>query len=296
MKTAYILASYRTAGCRANKGKFKDMRPDDLAAAALSGLVERTGIDAARIDDVLLGCAFPEGEQGMNVARIAALKAGIPCQVPAQTINRFCSSGLQAIALAAERIMAGFADCIVAGGVESMTVVPMGGNKYSANPGLVNEWPEAYASMGITAELVADQYGIERQAQDVFAAKLAISGAVFQCTGQYQPVSFTLNNTVAAFMKHKDASKLLAAGPLTPDEREVIAQLVYAGVVIGLRRDDQVFVPHLRNTRKTPNEDVLRHFRRSPCGRGHLGQTDFLLLAHGVIPSSAAVRGRDLKV
>ena len=185
MKTAYILASYRTAGCRANKGKFKDMRPDDLAAAALSGLVERTGIDAARIDDVLLGCAFPEGEQGMNVARIAALKAGLPYQVPAQTINRFCSSGLQAIALAAERIMAGFADCIVAGGVESMTTVPMGGNKYSANPGLVSEWPEAYASMGITAELVADQYGIERQAQDVFAASSHVKAAAAIEAGRF---------------------------------------------------------------------------------------------------------------
>ena len=185
MKTAYILASYRTAGCRANKGKFKDMRPDDLAAAALSGLVERTGIDAARIDDILLGCAFPEGEQGMNVARIAALKAGLPYQVPAQTINRFCSSGLQAIALAAERIMAGFADCIVAGGVESMTTVPMGGNKYSANPGLVSEWPEAYASMGITAELVADQYGIERQAQDVFAASSHVKAAAAIEAGRF---------------------------------------------------------------------------------------------------------------
>jgi acetyl-CoA acyltransferase len=185
MKTAYILASYRTAGCRANKGRFKDMRPDDLAAAALSGVVERSGIDAARIDDILLGCAFPEGEQGMNVARIAALKAGLPYQVPAQTINRFCSSGLQAIALAAERIMAGFADCIVAGGVESMTTVPMGGNKYSANPGLVSEWPEAYASMGITAELVADQYGIERQAQDVFAASSHVKAAAAIKAGRF---------------------------------------------------------------------------------------------------------------
>ena len=173
MKTAYILASYRTPGCRAKKGKFKDMRPDDLAAAALSGLVERTGIDATRIDDILLGCAFPEGEQGMNVARIAALKAGIPYQVPAQTINRFCSSGLQAIALAAERIMAGFADCIIAGGVESMTTVPMGGNKYSANPGLVADWPESFAAMGITAELVADQYGIDRNAQDTVGKHLS---------------------------------------------------------------------------------------------------------------------------
>lgn len=170
MKTAYILASFRTPGCRANKGKFKDMRPDDLAAAAIKGLVERTGVDTTRIDDILLGCAFPEGEQGMNVARVAALAAGIPYQVPAQTINRFCSSGLQSIALAAERIMAGFADCIIAGGVESMTVVPMGGNKFSANPGLLAEWPEAFASMGITAELVADQYCIDRQAQDLFAA------------------------------------------------------------------------------------------------------------------------------
>lgn len=169
MKTAYILASYRTPGCRAKKGKFKDMRPDDLAAAVLAGLVEFVGLDAKEIDDVLLGCAFPEGEQGMNVARIAALKAGIPYQVPAQTINRFCSSGLQSIALAAERIMAGFADCIVAGGVESMTTVPMAGNKFSANPTLVAEWPETFSAMGITAELVAEQYDVDRQAQDQFA-------------------------------------------------------------------------------------------------------------------------------
>ena len=171
MKTAYILAAYRTPGCRAKKGKLKDVRPDDLAATALAGLVERTKIDPLRIDDVLLGCAFPEGEQGMNVARIASLKAGIPYQVPAMTINRFCSSGLQSIALAAERIMAGFANCIIAGGTESMSMVPMAGNKYSANPGLAAEWPEAFASMGITAELVADKYQVSRQDQDAFAVE-----------------------------------------------------------------------------------------------------------------------------
>lgn len=169
MKTAYILASYRTPGCRANKGKLKDMRPDDLAAAAISGLVKRTGIDPAAVEDVYLGCSFPEGEQGMNVGRIAAMKAGLPVEVPGQTINRFCSSGLQTIATAAERIMLGFADCIVAGGVESMSSVPMGGLKYSANPGMVAQWPEAYSSMGITAELVAEQYGIDRLAMDTFA-------------------------------------------------------------------------------------------------------------------------------
>jgi len=169
-RTAYILAAYRTPGCRAHKGKFKDMRPDDLAAAAIAGLVERTGVDPQRIEDVILGCAFPEGEQGMNVARVAALRAGLPYQTSAMTINRFCSSGLQSIALAAERIMAGFGDCIVAGGTESMTCVPMGGNKYSANPTLVRDWPESFTSMGVTAERVADKYGIGREDQDAFAA------------------------------------------------------------------------------------------------------------------------------
>lgn len=171
MRQAYILAAYRTAGCRAKKGKFKDMRPDDLAAAAIKGAVERAGVDPAMIDDVIIGCAFPEGEQGMNMARVAAMRAGLPVEVPAQTVNRFCSSGLQTIATAAERIIAGGADCIVAGGAESMTMVPMGGNKYSANPGLVADWPESFASMGITAELVAEKYGITREAQDEFAAE-----------------------------------------------------------------------------------------------------------------------------
>jgi len=169
MNTAYILAAYRTPGCRAKKGKFKDTRPDDLGAAAIRGLVERTGVDPQRIEDVILGCAFPEGEQGMNFAKVAGSRAGLPYQVPGVTVNRFCSSGLQSISMAAERIMAGFADCIVAGGAESMSMIPMGGGKYSANPGLVGDWPESYASMGITAELVANKYGISRDAQDAFA-------------------------------------------------------------------------------------------------------------------------------
>ncbi len=170
MKKAYILASYRTPGCRASKGKFKETRPDDLAALAIKGLLERTGIDPGKVNDVYLGCSFPEAEQGMNVGRVAALKAGLPVEVPGQTINRFCSSGLQSIATAAERIMAGFDDCIIAGGVESMTSVPLGGLKYSANPGLMVDWPEAFSSMGITAELVAEQYNISREEMDVFAA------------------------------------------------------------------------------------------------------------------------------
>jgi len=207
MKQAYILASYRTPGCRAKKGKFKDMRPDDLAAAALAGLLERTGIDPATIEDVILGCAFPEGEQGMNFARVAALKAGIPYQVPAQTVNRFCSSGLQTIALAAERIMAGFADCIVAGGAESMTIVPMGGNKYSANPALVADWPESFASMGVTAELVAEKYSIERAAQDQFAVASHQKAAAAIAAGRFGAEIIPVEIEHTSIVKGKAQSK-----------------------------------------------------------------------------------------
>ena len=185
MRSAYIVAAYRTPGCKAHKGKFRQMRPDDLAAAAIAGLLQRTGIDPASLDDVILGCAFPEAEQGMNVARIAALKAGVPVQVPAQTVNRFCSSGLQSIASAAERILTGAAEAIVAGGTESMTLVPMGGGKYAANPALAGEWPEVYASMGITAELVAKRYRIERAAADAFAAASHRKAAAAIAAGRF---------------------------------------------------------------------------------------------------------------
>lgn len=161
------------------------MRPDDLAATVIRAIVDQTAIDPAGIDDVILGCAFPEGEQGMNVGRVAAMKAGLPYQVPGQTINRFCSSGLQSIAMAAERILCGFADCILAGGVESMSAVPLGGLKYSANPGLMTEWPEAYASMGITAETVAKRYGISRDRMDIFAVASHQKAAAAQKQGTF---------------------------------------------------------------------------------------------------------------
>ena len=186
MRPAYILASYRTPGCRANKGKFKNMRPDDLAAVAIKGLVERTGVDPLTIEDVYFGCSFPEAEQGMNVGRIAALRAGLPIEVPGETINRFCSSGLQSIAHAAERIMAGFADCIIAGGAESMTSVPMGGNKYSANPGLMAMAGENYSNMGITAELVAEKYNVTRQMMDEFAVKSHAKAAAAIASGRFR--------------------------------------------------------------------------------------------------------------
>lgn len=209
MNTAYILASYRTPGCRANKGKFKDMRPDDLAATAISGLLERTGIEPQSVDDVYLGCAFPEAEQGMNVGRIAAMKAGLPVEVPGQTINRFCSSGLQSIASAAERVMLGMADCIIAGGVESMSCVPLGGLKYSANPALVEDWPQAYSSMGITAELVAEKYGIDRAAMDQFAVQSHAKAAAAIEQGRFadEIIGVTVEKTSLAKTKISRSSE-----------------------------------------------------------------------------------------
>jgi acetyl-CoA acyltransferase len=170
MAKAYIISAVRTAVGRAYRGSLKDTRPDDLGTIAVRGAIERiANLDPKQVDDVILGCAMPEGEQGMNVARICALKAGLPDSVPGMTINRFCSSGLQSIALAAERIMAGAADVIVAGGTESMTMVPMGGNKPSFNPDIVEERPEVFMPMGLTAEQVAGKYKVTRDDQDVFA-------------------------------------------------------------------------------------------------------------------------------
>jgi acetyl-CoA acyltransferase len=203
MRNAYILAAYRTPGCKAKKGKLKDVRPDDLAAAAIKGLLDRTGIDPHDVEDVIIGCAFPEGEQGMNVARVAAMKAGLPVEVPAQTVNRFCSSGLQTIATAAERIMAGFADCIIAGGAESMTMIPMGGSKYSANPALVADWPESYASMGITAELVADKYAISRAEQDAFAAASHAKAAAAIAAGRFRDEIIPVEVEICTLVNNK---------------------------------------------------------------------------------------------
>ena len=134
MNSAYILKSFRTPGGKAPRGNLHTVRPDDLAATVIRALIEQTGIDPGQVDDIILGCAFPEGEQGMNVARVAAMRAGIPVAVPAMTINRFCSSGLQAIALAADKIRLGEANCIIAGGTESMSMVPMGRQQVQRQP------------------------------------------------------------------------------------------------------------------------------------------------------------------
>ena len=171
MPEAVIVSAIRTPVGRAYKGSLRATRPDDLAALAIKEALARVpGLDAKEIDDVILGCAMPEGEQGMNVARIAALRAGLPVETSAMTINRFCSSGLQAIALAAERIRSGSAQVIVAGGTESMSMVPMGGNKISPNPWLVDNYPDAYINMGLGTENIARKFGITREQADQFAA------------------------------------------------------------------------------------------------------------------------------
>ena len=186
MNTAYILTSYRTPGCKSYNGKFKNLRPDDLAAQTIKGIVEQSGIDPATIDDLYLGCSFPEAEQGLNLGRLAVMKAGLPVDVPGLVVNRFCSSGLQTISMAAERVMAGAADCILAGGVESMTYVPMGGQKYAPNPGLVSDWPESYAAMGITAEIVADKFAITREMMDEFAVDSHRKAAAAVASGKFE--------------------------------------------------------------------------------------------------------------
>ena len=170
MKEAVIASSVRTAVGKAYKGTLHATRPDDLAAIAINGAIARVpGLDPKEIEDVVLGCAMPEAEQGMNMARIASLRAGLPVECSAITINRFCSSGLQAIAMAAERVMLGDAEVVVAGGAESMSMVPMGGNKTSPNPWLMDNYPDAYLGMGLTAENLVRKYGITREKADEFS-------------------------------------------------------------------------------------------------------------------------------
>jgi acetyl-CoA acyltransferase len=170
MKDAVIVSATRTAVGKAPNGTLKVVRPDEMAATVIGEALRRApGVDAADVDDVILGCAMPEGEQGLNVARIASLRAGVPVTASAVTVNRFCSSGLQAIAYGAERIMLGHAEVVIAGGTESMSMVPMGGNKVAPNPRLVTDYPDVYLSTGLVAENHARESGISREAQDAFA-------------------------------------------------------------------------------------------------------------------------------
>jgi len=170
MQDAVIVSAVRTAVGKAPRGRLSQVRPDEMGAVVIAEALRRAGgLDPALVDDVILGCAMPEAEQGLNVARIASLRAGVPVEASAVTVNRFCSSGLQAIAYGAERIMLGHTQAVVAGGTESMSLVPMGGNKVSPNPALVDSYPDVYLTTGLVAENHAHASGISREAQDAFA-------------------------------------------------------------------------------------------------------------------------------
>ena len=186
MTSAVIVSAARTAVGKAPRGTLRTTRPEEMAAATVRAVLERApAVDAADIDDVILGCAMPEAEQGMNVARIASLRAGLPVEVPAQTVNRFCSSGLQTIALAAQQIMSGMGEAVIAGGVETMSQVPMSSNKFMANPTLAKEHPGVYIGMGQTAENLARQYEVTREEQDAFALRSHQRAAAAQDAGKF---------------------------------------------------------------------------------------------------------------
>ena len=231
MRNAVIVSTVRTAVGKAPKGALRATRPDDLAALAIQGALDRVPtLDRKEIEDVIIGCAMPEAEQGMNVARIASLRAGIPIEAGAMTVNRFCASGLQAIALAAERIAGGGADVIVAGGTESMSLIPMGGNKVSINPWIEQHYPDSYLSMGLTAERVARHYGITREESDRFAYASHQKALAAQAAGRFEseivpvPVTFAHPNG-GVKLKKTEVRFQADEGPRADTSLEALAKL-----------------------------------------------------------------------
>ncbi len=197
MEQAYIVSAARTAIGKALKGSLRTTRPDDLAAAAIKAAIAKLpGLDLKTIDDVIIGCAMPEASQGLNMGRIAAVRAGLPYDVPGITVNRFCSSGLQTIAMAAQAIMSGMGDVIIAGGAESMSMVSMSGNFFSPNPDLVDTNPEVYMPMGLTAEQVAKEYNISREDQDAFAARSHKNAAAAIDAGRFKDEIVPINVSI----------------------------------------------------------------------------------------------------
>src|SRR5580704_16357740 len=231
MKDVIIASAVRTAVGKAPRGTLRTTRPDDLAAVAINGALARVPqLDRSEIEDVILGCAMPEAEQGMNVARVASFRAGLPVTASAMTINRYCASGLQSIALAADRIRGGSADAIVAGGTESMSYVPFGGNKISVNPWLVDNYPGSYMSMGLTAERVAKHYGIAREESDQFAydshrkALAAIGGGNFEDEIVPVPVTVTSLDATGKLIEQTTEFKI-DEGPRADTTLEALAKL-----------------------------------------------------------------------
>jgi len=226
MREAVIVSAVRTPAGKAPKGTLRATRPDDLGATAIRGALDRVAaVDPREIDDVILGCAMPEAEQGMNVARISALRAGLPVESSAMTVNRYCASGLQAIALAADRIRGGGADVIVAGGTESMSMVPMGGNKISLNPALVEDRPGAYLSMGLTAERLARHYGISREESDEFAYASHQKALAAQAAGRFDHEIVPVHVTLASPGQRTEADFTADEGPRADTSIEALAKL-----------------------------------------------------------------------
>ena len=228
MKDAVIVSAVRTAVGKAPKGALSVVRPDDMAAAVIKAALERApGASPADVDDVILGCAMPEGEQGLNVARIASLRAGVPIDASAATINRFCSSGLQAIAQAAEHIMVGSAEVAVAGGTESMSMVPMGGNKVSPNPSLVDSYPDVYLSTGLVAENHARRSQISREQQDAFALRSHQRALAAMESGRFRDeiVPLTVTTVTANGKGTRDFTFDSDEGPRRDTSPEALAKL-----------------------------------------------------------------------
>lgn len=231
MREAVIVSAVRTACGKAPKGTLRATRPDDLGAIAIKGALDRVpNLDKKEVEDVIIGCAMPEAEQGMNVARTASLRAGIPIEAAAMTINRFCASGLQSIALAAERIRGGGADVIIAGGAESMSFVPMGGNKISINPWLMEHYPDSFLSMGLTAERLAQHYGIGRETADQFALESHQKAIAAQAAGKFEdeivpvPVTFTAPDSKSKLRK-TEIEFTVDEGPRADTSLEALSKL-----------------------------------------------------------------------
>jgi acetyl-CoA acyltransferase len=229
-RDAVIVTAARTPVGKAKRGSLATTRPDELAAVVLRELLNRAeGLAPEEVDDVIMGCAFPEAEQGLNLGRLASLRAGLPDSVPAQTVNRFCSSGLQTIAHAAFAIMAGQAQAIIAGGVESMSMVPMTGNKFAPNPQFALEAPEVFLNMGLTAENVAQKYEVSRQEQDEFAlrsnlrAAQAVSGGVFD--PEIAPVDVEIVEYAGNGVTKREFTFKRDEGPRADTSLEALAKL-----------------------------------------------------------------------
>jgi acetyl-CoA acyltransferase len=226
MKEAVIVSAARTAVGRAKRGTLANYRPDDMAATVIGEVIRRApGVEPEMIEDVIIGCAMPEAEQGMNVARIALLRAGLPYSVPGQTVNRFCSSGLQTIALAAQRIMAGFGTCIVAGGTESMSMVPMISNKFAPNPWLAENYPQVYLAMGLTAERVAEQFDISREDQDDFGYRSHMRAIAAQDAGKFEQEIVPLEVETVTVNGARSITFDADEGPRRDTTREAMAKL-----------------------------------------------------------------------